>query len=675
MQMRMLAPALAAALFCGARPAYAQKPVPSDSARHAADSARADSLATHAQQLQSVTITATPATREQPVSAINITPHVIQTTPALDPWDVFRVTAGVEVHDQGQGPGFASDASVRGFSSDHSTDIALWIDGVPINEPVNGHAEGYNDWSVIMPSAIQDADVIEGPVSALYGNFALAGVVNIRTLRQMQGTQAWLSGGANGRAEATLLTGFDRDAGSGVLGFRGVREDGWRPNSAYALGQGHARAVRELSPNTTVDAGIELYGSRWDSPGFITADQLARERFDTVANSSDGGFKRRAQERVSLRMLRGTSLWRSTLYATQGRWQLFLTIPPEPGEGEGSGSQTEEEDARYGFGATSALTMVLPFGELTVGGEGRYDHSHFQNWLTTNRQRDESQFLVRANQLSGALFLQSRLDAGRRLSFQLGGRYDLLRTHANTATDPASTDTHGIFSPKLGAIATVAPHLRAFANVSRGFRSPDGIITDPSLRFIREWAYESGLKVEREALFLSASVFRLDVNNEQTFDPILLKTTNGGASRRNGVEVQAQVPVGRNVHALANWTWTDAKYRHFMTEDGDDLSGARVFNTAEYVGSAAVELAPVQRPWTVRLSGNWVGPYAPFDAPGVLLGGYGLAHLSGTYRIHDVVLNLGIRNLFDRVYPELRAGDFVSPGQPISVFGGLRYAF
>ena len=54
---------------------------------------------------------------------------------------------------------FASNASVRGFSSDHSTDVALWEDGVPTNEAVNGHAEGYSDWNLLFPEAIAGMDV------------------------------------------------------------------------------------------------------------------------------------------------------------------------------------------------------------------------------------------------------------------------------------------------------------------------------------------------------------------------------------------------------------------------------------------------------------------------------------------------------------------------------------
>jgi len=306
------------------------------------------------------------------------------------------------VHEQGQGPGFASDASIRGFSSDHSTDLALWIDGVPINETVNGHAEGNADWSLIFSQAVSDIDVVKGPTSALFGNFAMAGVVTVRTLERVRDTEVVAGGGSNGRADVSLMTGFDKGAtGGGVFGARFQREDGWRPHAAFDLAQAHARLVREVSPGTAIDAGVELYGARWDSPGFLTEEQFADRDYGVVVDQTDGGFKRRAQERVSVRVLRGRSLWRSTAYATQGRWQLFLNTPPEGDAEEGSGGQTEEEDTRFGAGLTSALTVAFANAEVTVGGEGRFDRARYENWLTEARTRGDAQELDRSRQLSG----------------------------------------------------------------------------------------------------------------------------------------------------------------------------------------------------------------------------------------------------------------------------------
>jgi outer membrane receptor protein involved in Fe transport len=67
-----------------------------------------------------------------------------------------------------------------------------------------------------------------------------------------------------------------------------------------------------------------------------------------------------------------------------------------------------------------------------------------------------------------------------------------------------------------------------------------------------------------------------------------------------------------------------------------------------------------------------VGGYSPFDQPGVVLGGYGLAHLSLSWTQGALDADVGVRNVFDRAYPELVAGDVVSPGQPRTVFVSLR---
>lgn len=635
-----------------------------------------DSLNRRPIQIQEVTVTATQARREEPMSAVSVSPAVIARTPAINAYDLLRQTTGIEVHDQGQGPGFASNASVRGFSSDHSTDLALWIDGVPINEPVNGHAEGYNDWSLLFPAAVSSIDIFKGPASALYGNFALAGVVNVRTLERTTGTQFSFSGGSYGRADGTLVTGYDHGISGGVFGIRGMQDNGWRPNSSSQLGQGHFRIVQSLSPNATADFGVELYGAGWDSPGFLTVDQFNQKQYHVVVDQTDGGYKHHAQERASLRVLLGTSaLWRSTLYSTQGRWQLFITTPPEGGQGEGSGSQTEEEDRRYGLGGTSAVTWALDRSEITLGIEGRYDHSSYENWFTTRRSRDSVQTADIANQVAGALFLQSTTDFGHHLRLSLGGRFDMLRAHSEPAGAPAASDTRSILTPKIGVLYHVPGIADLYANVSRGFRQSDGVIDDPSLPFITAWAYETGLKLDGHKVHASVALFRMDVSDEQTFDPITASSSNGGRSRRQGIEADIHAQVTPGLTFSADWTINDAKYLKLVTEDGDTLSGTRVFNTARHVGIAALELAPVGAMWHLKVSGNVVGPYTPFDEPGVELPSYGLLHLNGGILVGKALVDVGVRNLLDHQYPEVRAGGFVIPGQPRSVYGSVRYWF
>ncbi|HEY7876690.1 MAG TPA: TonB-dependent receptor, partial [Gemmatimonadaceae bacterium] len=532
------------------------------------------------------------------------------------------------------------------------------------------------------PAAVQDIDVIKGPTSALFGNFALSGIVNVHTLERVNDTQAIVDAGTAGHVDATLLTGFDHaSSGGGVFGVRWQHEDGWRPNSRYDIGQGHFRVVHDLSPSIRIDGGVELYGTKWQSPGFLSEDEFANRQYDIVSNPTDGGQKYHAQERLSLRVLTGSMLWRSTVYSTQGNWNFFLTIPPAGGRFEGSGSQTQEVDHRTGVGATSALTWPLARGDVTVGAEGRWDQSHFQNWSTTDRVRDSAATLVDARQSSGALFVQSSFDLTSRLRFNLGGRYDLIGTRSTPDQDTSSSGSHGVFSPKLGALVRLTRDVGLYGNVSRGFRSTDGVISDPTLPFITEWAYESGLKVHHNQVHGSVAFFRMDVSNEQTFDPFTGASSNGGASRRQGVEIELHTPVAPALTLSADWTFNDARYSRLIVPSDEDpaeadtLSGLRVYNTAQYIGVAALDFALPSASWRVRVSSNVTGPYSPFDEPGVVLPAYALLHLSGFLRVGSSQLQLGLRNLLNKAYPELVAGHVVSPGPPRSVYGTIRYSF
>ncbi len=650
---------------------WGQEPAKRDSLAHHRDSL---SHARPPLQLQEVTVTAAPTSAEAPFTSLRIQSLTLRRTPATNAWDLMRQVAGIEVHEQGQGPGFASTASIRGFSSDHSTDIALWVDGVPINEPVNGHAEGYNDWNLLFPQAIRDIEVTKGPSNPFYGNFAMAGAVNIRTLERLRGAQFWASGGSYGRFEGGFLTGVDDDRTGAVIGVRAETNSGWRPNSHYDLGQGHARWVRQLSGTTTIDAGLGLYATGWDSPGFLSAAEFAAGDFTKISDPTDGGFKHRAQERVSLRVLAGPNLlWRTTLFSTESRWQLFLTIPPEGGGGEGSGSQTEEEDHRYGIGASSALTLALSRSEVTVGIESRYDHSMYENFFTTRRLRDSVQTSVTGQQSSGGAFLQTSTDLGRHFRLNVGGRFDLL--HQTSATDSGSSGgTKGLVSPKIGLLYHLPGVAEFFVNIARGFRQSDGVIRDPGLPFITSWNYEGGIKYNSTGVSATLSAFLIDVSNEQTFDPIHLISTNGGQSRRKGIDLDLNASLTPAWRLTVNATLTDAKYRHQVTADGDSLDGKPVFNTAKYVGGASVEYgAPSGREF-VRIGGSVVGPYSPVDEPGVELPTYFLANVSGGIQVHrGLQLQVGVKNLTNHNYPEIRAGGFVVPGQPRSLIATLRY--
>jgi len=152
-----------------------------------------------------------------------------------------------------------------------------------------------------------------------------------------------------------------------------------------------------------------------------------------------------------------------------------------------------------------------------------------------------------------------------------------------------------------------------------------------------------------------------------------LTSVNGGQSRRQGVEVELRASLTNAVQLSSDWTFQDAKYQRLITADGDTLNGARVFNTAKYVGTVSLAVAPRSSPWEIRASTNIEGPYSPFDEPGVELPAYALFHLTAGLHVGAALIQVGARNLFDKAYPELRAGGAVSPGQPRTIYADIRF--
>jgi outer membrane receptor protein involved in Fe transport len=648
-------------------------------------------------RLNQITITATPVERSEPLTVVHITPLTISLLPSNSPWELFRQAAGLEAHEQGQGPGFASDLSVRGFSSDHSTDLALYIDGVPNNEPVNGHAEGYNDINLLMPQVVSGIDVVKGPTSALYGNFAFGGAINVRTLNRFSGTDLSVGSGSFGVGQGSLITGFDHGSTGGVFAVSGYREDGWRPHAENQYGHLHTAIVHDITPTTSIDASIDGYLTSYNSPGFLDTTQYNAGRTGFVSNFGDGGFKRHAQERVSLRTFLGPSLeWRSTVYAQQGTWQFWLSSPPGLGGlTEGTGAESREFDARYGYGGTSALTYAAPGLDITVGADARYTNASFANYAesSTGYRADSAAVVIAspARQLSGGLFMQAGLDITKYVRLNLGARLDQLSSWVHQpqvdgtgaltlGSDYDSQHAKGIFSPKSGILirpfAGIGhPNFGVFANVSRGFRQTDGVITDPTLPFVTVWDYETGVRYDAGRWSLDASLFRMDVSNEESFDPALNTVIGGGQSRRNGLDVAANGRFTPGITADASVTVLHAFYTHFMNaDDGVDYSGMPIFNTSSYVAAAHVNFDLPGTIWMAQVGTNLQGAYTPFEEPGILRPGFALFTIAGGIKLSSKTqLLVGVRNLLDTRYRELESGGQATPGEGRAFYVTMRY--
>jgi iron complex outermembrane recepter protein len=151
--------------------------------------------------------------------------------PAFSVGDVLRDSPGVSVK-QGNGPRDIS-ISIRG-SNARSTfairNIVIFEDGFPVTQP-----DGLSRTDLIDPRAYGAIDVIRGPSSALYGNYAIGGVLNFRTRPggTIDGVEYGVDGGSFGYLNNYLAAGKKVGNFEASLFASDARGDGFIQNSWY----------------------------------------------------------------------------------------------------------------------------------------------------------------------------------------------------------------------------------------------------------------------------------------------------------------------------------------------------------------------------------------------------------------------------------------------------------
>ena len=138
-------------------------------AAHAADDAAAEAPA----KVSEVVVTASrrdllgeAATASQGA----VTQEELSLRPVYRVGQLLESTPGLVVTAH-SGEGKANQYLVRGFNLDHGTDIANFIDDMPINRPTNTHGQGYSDVNFEIPELAQGLDYTKGPYYAAVGDF------------------------------------------------------------------------------------------------------------------------------------------------------------------------------------------------------------------------------------------------------------------------------------------------------------------------------------------------------------------------------------------------------------------------------------------------------------------------------------------------------------------------
>ena len=152
--------------------------------------------------------------------------------------DIIRTIPGISVSKY---PGdYGDKIGMRGFAGGHGREVAVFVDNMPMN--MLDYTYGMSDISWVVPEMIERIEVIKGPFSALYGDFALGGVINIITKKSDPSPSVGFYGGTYGTARGVGVisdSSWSQSLGkvTPFLVWEGYTRAGYRENNDYERGQ------------------------------------------------------------------------------------------------------------------------------------------------------------------------------------------------------------------------------------------------------------------------------------------------------------------------------------------------------------------------------------------------------------------------------------------------------
>ncbi len=606
--------------------------------------------------------------------------------------DLLRQVPGLMVS-QHAGGGKSDQYFIRGFDSDHGTDIAIAVDGVPVNLPSHGHGQGYADTHFLIPETVASIDVHKGPYAARFGDFYTAGAMELKTLDHVEGPTLWVAGGApltggqsfsryNRRLVGMASPALRDNPGDKALiaaqiaNLDGPFEDPQRFRQGNALVKWQGQIGRgELKLAT------QWYAASWNASGQVPASAVADGtigRFGSL-DPTEGGDTSRTSLSLGYHVHddRG-GLWRAAIYGFEYRLKLFSNFTLFARDAE-RGDQIEQTDARFVWGLDTAyerhFTLAGLDTYLTTGVQLRNDNIENGLWHAERRVRLADCFdtgnpcnedSIRIRDIAG--YAEATIHVWPHIHVLPGIRVEQLTWDVDdldpaTRSDPdtagSGTAARAMILPKLSVEAEVGRKLNLFANAGSGFHSNDarGNVTSRGGSLARALGAEVGFRTTIvPRVRIAADVWYLHLASELVWSGDAGGTEASDPTRRHGVDVEA-------TYNPRPWLRLDANVsvaRATLVRNAGNSNGLAL--APRLMGQGGVTL--VDGPQFVALRARGIADRPGNDDGSLTAEGYLIFDLVAGRTFGKLDLNLTINNVLDSAWREAQFADesAITPG-------------
>ena len=558
--------------------------------------------------------------------------------PAYRPGQLLETVPGLDVTSH-SGEGKANQYLMRGYNLDHGTDLAIYVDEIPVNEPTHAHGQGYSDVNFLIPELAANIRYSKGTYYADEGDFASVGTVHLNYLNALDDQIALTAG--------TL--GFQRlfAAGSPALGEG--RLLGALELQHYDGPWDHPDDQRKINAVLRYSGGDEhdgysltgmFYHGLWNS----TTDQPARAlsegligRFGSL-DPSDGGQAERASVSARWFAAIGGGQLAANGYAINNQltlWNDFTHFLTDPVNGDQEAQRENRITVGGGAGFTRTDELAGWRNDWLTGVSTRFDFNDV--WRVPTRSRvtlpasaDPLDFFEkdRVHLSDVAAYAQVTTHWLPWLRTVVGLREDRVQG-SDSGTNPGNANA-SLFQPKASLIVTPLATTEFYLSAGRGFHSDDlrgvnqaaltGIAGAPLIA--RQDGAEIGVRQQMgRRLAITLALFTLDAQSETTYDPDAGQDSAGPASRRRGFELNVTYQAAAWLELYASYSADHARFKTPF-DDGTGHVGEYLPNAPFATGSFAAYVKE-RGAWSGGLQYRYLGAY-PLSSDGAVRGsGYG----------------------------------------------------
>jgi outer membrane receptor protein involved in Fe transport len=553
-------------------------------------------------------------------SAMTISGAEVNARPFSRVGEALEVVPGLIVT-QHSGEGKANQYFLRGFNLDHGTDLAIKVDGMPVNMPTHGHGQGYADINFMIPELIQSVNVRKGPYFADVGDFGSAGSVAIDYVNKLPKNIAELTFGSFGYRRALAAGSTAVGAGTLLAAFEGVASNGpWDvPDNVRKL-----NGVLRYSQGTATD-GFTLSAMAY-SNGWNSTDQVAQRAIDQgligrfgSLDATDGGVSSRVS--LSSNWAQSSEYGQSKINAyvinsslrLYNNFTYFLDDPV-------NGDQFSQMDRRTVYGLNASHAFDVRVGgietQTRVGLQTRGDDIRVGLFKTFQREtlstvREDS---VREGNVGLWADTTARWTDWLRTTVGIREDYFAGRVLSDTPQNSGNAQA-SMTSPKAGIVLGPWYKTEFYGNAGYGLHSNDirgaTITVDPIDKvtpqdrvplLVRSKGAELGIRTGAvEGLTSSLALFVLDFDSELLFVGDIGTTEASRPSRRVGAE-------WTNQYQVLPWMRLDLDLAYTRARFTDaDAAGNFIPGAPAWVASGGVTFGG-DSGWFGALRARYFGP-------------------------------------------------------------------